>query len=496
MDPKDSGCDLTEAELLELLKASSRNSDSRFTESGADAPPLPPPPPTPPVEAPPAPVEAPPAPVEAPPASDVPPPADAPDAAEGPLDERLRSRDWKVRREAYIELKARFEADDADAFAEFAGALDGAAREASAGALDAALDAIGAYIERVTPQSAVGASARQLASLVIENGLAARPGSARKASDVLLRWVECDAPTIVVGALLEGLKHKKPKVPPACAECLTACLQAFGRAEFPVSDVAPRLQPLFDSTSAPLRKAATTLVVELHRWFGDAITSPSGPLKDLKAAARKDVDARIEQLKSGGEGQPTLREFIGLRSARARAADDGGAGGAATRADPPVSGVSEWDLAEDVDLIAKLKTKPFAASADGLHADKWAERKQALELVLDAIGPVPKLRTPDETTKPAMAELVKSARTLSADSHQAVAGAAVKVIGALASGLRAAFAPWALASFRALVARAKDKKAIAGVTTALDALVPYALKLDERVRVGAFPPPRTRALSS
>ena len=84
----------------------------------------------------------------------------------------------------------------------------------------------------------------------------------------------------------------------------------------------------------------------------------------------------------------------------------------------------------------------------------------------DAIGPVPKLRTPDETTKPAMAELVKSARTLSADSHQAVAGAAVKVIGALASGLRAAFAPWALASFRALVARAKDKKAIAGVTTA------------------------------
>ena len=49
-------------------------------------------------------------------------------AAEGPLDERPTSRDWKVRREAYIELKARFEADDADAFAEFAGALDGAAR--------------------------------------------------------------------------------------------------------------------------------------------------------------------------------------------------------------------------------------------------------------------------------------------------------------------------------------------------------------------------------
>ena len=153
----------------------------------------------------------------------------------------------------------------------------------------------------------------------------------------------------------------------------------------------------------------------------DAITSPSGTLKDLKAAARKDVDARIEQLKSGGACQPTLREFIGLRSARARA-DDGSAR-RRTRA-APVSGVSEWDLAEDVDLIAKLKTKPLRGERRRSARGQVGRAQAGARARARRDRPVPKLRTPRRGhTNQQWPSSSRARATLSADSHQAVAGA-------------------------------------------------------------------------
>ena len=410
-----------------------------------------------------------------------------------PLVDRLPSRDWKTRRDAYTELKTLFSeaaGGVAPVFSEFSHALCPAARESSAGALDAALDAICAYAEHVTFEAEARALAVQIAPLVIDNALAARAGSARKGTDVLLKFIECDTPPPIVSALLDALTHKKPKVPPACVECITACLQAFGRVEFPVASVTAKLRVMFDSSSAPLRKAATALTVELHGLFGDVISSPAGPLKDIKPALLKEVLAKIES--ATPESTPQLREFIGLRSASGGSGSGGGgrnpsgrtsgtgaAGGQPAGDAPPA--LDAWDIAPFVDLIGALKALKF--NTQSLHdaSLKWGEKKAALEVILQAIGPLPKLAAPTDETKPAMSELVKDVRALSADSHQAVATAAVRVLGALACGLRLSFGPYALGVFRALLARLKDQKARAVVSEALDAIFPHALKFDEKV---------------
>lgn len=109
---------------------------------------------------------------------------------------------------------------------------------------------------------------------------------------------------------------------------------------------------------------------------------------------------------------------------------------------------------------------------------KWLHRKQGLQMVLSIIGPVPKL----QGSGGAYGELVGVVRKLLLkDSNQAVVIEAVKVVGALADGLRKEFHMYGKGLTLELLQKLKDKKVamVAAVHHTLDQLYLEAVSLDQ-----------------
>ena len=81
----------------------------------------------------------------------------------------------------------------------------------------------------------------------------------------VLTMMEFGAVEPVTTALLNGLKHKKPKVPPVCLNTLAEAIYSFG---VPAVDPKPLLAALpscFQHVRAPVRQAAGVVALELYR---------------------------------------------------------------------------------------------------------------------------------------------------------------------------------------------------------------------------------------
>ncbi len=130
-----------------------------------------------------------------------------------------------------------------------------------------------------------------------------------------------------------------------------------------------------------------------------------------------------------------------------------------------------YELADPVDLLAKLGA-PGAEFYPKLNAAKWSERVEALQFACKAVGDVPKLVPGD------YADLVRALKLQVGHSHFQVANTAIRLLGLLASGLRERFAPYAPSVWGLMVGKAKDKKALAAATEAMDQLYGRALSLE------------------
>lgn len=60
--------------------------------------------------------------------------------------------------------------------------------------------------------------------------------------------LQVDTPDAVVTVLLEGLKDKKPKVPPACVGILSKALELFGARAMPLKDLKNALPGVVKTT--------------------------------------------------------------------------------------------------------------------------------------------------------------------------------------------------------------------------------------------------------
>jgi hypothetical protein len=411
---------------------------------------------------------------------------------------RLTDKNWKTRREAYLQLRVLLEATGAAAeegagsdvvgpevFEAYAHLLPKIVDDSNASALDAALDAALAFVEHARPAGLVGPRlAEALVPKVINRALPGRPSTLKKGQALLLKLMEVDTPEVAVAALLEGLGDKRPKVPPACLQAAQEGLRAFGPKHFPFKALKGQLKPLFESSQKAVRTAAMDLVVEVCRWVG------MSPLKDivddLRPAQQKEIADATANV-TPGQVQPTvgLRRYRGQAQAHAgpgaaggggaaaagAGAGDGGAGGGGDAGGDMGFSLDPYELADPVDLLAKLSA-PGVDFYGKLGAAKWSERVEALQFACKAVGDVPKLVPGD------YAELVRAMKLQVGHSHFQVATGAIRLLGLLGSGLREKFVPYAPSVWGVVVGKAKDKKALTAATEAMDQLYGRALSLE------------------
>ena len=395
-----------------------------------------------------------------------------------PLTERLDDKGWKVRKEAHEDLTQLFEAagsGSADVFSEYAPRLVKIAKETNASALDSGLAAILAFCSAA---DSAGTVAEDISPWVIKSGFPGKPATAEKAKAIVLQLMTTGAEHTVVQALIGGLKDRKPKVPPACIECMTTGLRRFGIKKMPVPAIVGQLKALMDSTKADTREQATALTVELFRWVGKGPLE--GCMSKLRSAQVTELEKAFESI-TPGQARPEADNAAGAKAAAGAAAGTktsagaaGAAGAAAAPAAPAASpGIDNREFVEPVDLLALLPKTAWKK----LHTSaKWAERVQALNAVLEAVGPVPNLKAPGTE----YAELVGQLKKLLKDSNMQVVCAAMGVVGALADGLRREFGMYAKGFFGDFLERFKDKKTatVTAVTAALNRMLKGSLAFE------------------
>ncbi|CAH0478203.1 unnamed protein product [Peronospora belbahrii] len=381
---------------------------------------------------------------------------------------KLTDKNWKVRKEGFEDLKLLFEqpnvkTSQVQAAVELFPKL---CEDSNASAMEAGFAAVLAYTLSVEPfnkEIVTGVMAR-----VTDKGFSARPGIVKICEELTDAFVAAGAAEDTTVALLEGAKNRKPKVPPACLSCILEALKGYGPQVLPLQTIKAALPKLMEGP-VKARPIAMGIIVEIFRWTGPAL------VQDIVANLRPAQQTEFEgQIKDVIPGQAAPTKFIkGAKPKRsvASGAGEGASSGAAGATEFAPAAIDPRDFAETVDLLAKLLKTEFKAK---LALPKWSEKVEALKIVLELIGPVPKLANGD------FYELVSTLKVLANDSNVNIVAKSIEVFGALADGLRKNFTQYARVMFPELLRKLSDKKSVIlnATNKTLDLFLQHAMTID------------------
>lgn len=379
----------------------------------------------------------------------------------------ITDKDWKLRKVGFEAVKAHCERpgarnDDVEPFLEFFGKM---CEDANASAMEAGVQAILAYAVHIEPfqKSIVPGVMKRLT----DKGFSSRPGVVKICEEVVLAFIEAGAAEDTVAALIEGTKNKKPKVPPACVTNILDVLKAFGPRVVSLPAVKAALPALCESTVNGVRPVALNLIAEIHRWTGPALVQDI--VSNLRQAQKTEYEGLTKDIVVG-QAAPT--KFVrGAKRPVAAAPKAAAAGGAAAGAASAAAAFDPREFAETVDLLAKLPKTEFKAKLD---LPKWSEKVEALKIVLDLIGTVPKLANGEYY------ELVNTLKILSNDSNVNIVAKSIEVLGALSDGLRKNFTQYARMMYPELMRKLSDKKSVVlnATNNTLDLFLQHSMTID------------------
>jgi cytoskeleton-associated protein 5 len=380
---------------------------------------------------------------------------------------KLTDKNWKVRKEGFEELKTLFEQPGVatDQVRPVMQLFPKMCEDANASAMEAGVAAVLAYTLNVGPFDKE--IVPDVMSRVTDKGFSARPGILKLCQELTDAFIAAGAAEETVTALLEGTSNRKPKVPPACLTCTLEALKAYGPRVVPLQAIKTALPKLMEGV-AKARQFAMSIMVEIHRWTGPALVQDV--VENLRPAQQTEFQDKTKDVVPG-QAAPT--KFVkGAKPAKtAGGAGRKGSGSASGAAEPAPAAFDPREFAETVDLLAKLPKTEFKAK---LALPKWSEKVEALKIVLELIGPVPKLANGDYY------ELLSTLKPLTNDANVNIVAKSIEVLGALADGLRKNFTQHARTVFPDLLRKLSDKKTVIlnATNKTLDLFLQHAMSID------------------
>lgn len=401
-----------------------------------------------------------------------------------PLYERIEHKNWKVRSEAYDDVRAGCER----AFSSSEPILDEAGPllskcigDANANAMDKALDALCAWLKKAD-ESQASRIVSSVCSTIAVKCLKARPGTVAKATEACLLFIELEEQASVIESILKALSDKVPKVVAAALEILFRAVAEFGTTK--VIDPKPLFKSLpavFGHSNAGVRDKSKELTIELSSWVGPAVVQ-SVLIDKMNDTMKKDVATSLASIPSGKK--KPLRFTRKEAAARAAAAegndgDDDGAipmdvddnttingsgGGVPHGGEDDEFGGDPYDFSDPVDILAPLQKTPIVVGDDStpfwdcFESKKWNVRKGALEKIKELAKSNPRLSSGNSSSLNDLTRELK--KILAKDANINCAASAADVAGALALGLRKDFTNQARQLCPAVLERFKEKNTI------------------------------------
>ena len=368
------------------------------------------------------------------------------------------------------------------------------ASDSNAGALDAGLDTATAYVDaaptELLAETILPQHADKLFAAAVDKALSARPTTAARGRALLLKLMEVSEAGPCCEYLLTRLADKKPKIPPACLDVVREAVLLFGVRAVPIKEVLKALPAVFNGSNSSAREAALALLLEVHRWIGQA------PLQSLLDSLRTAQKAEFEKAlasrpaeESAAPPTPSLylrKDRAAAQQAAAAAAaaaavegtgSDGrgpAAAGASSIGGTASSGADAREFVDEVDLARKLKGTEFSSL---LVHEKWSEQLRALQMVIDAVGPVPKLKG-GTSSADIIGEILQACKGILRQGHVQLQMTSLRVLAVLADGLRAEFGSSVRPLLQAVVLKCKEKRLVPEVQAALHMLLQHCVAFD------------------
>lgn len=381
--------------------------------------------------------------------------------------------------------------------------------DSNASALDAGLDCAIAFVE-TAPEGTCAVHYDKLFANIVDKTFSGRASTLLKGKTLLLKMMEVDEANAATTFLLTKLGDKKPKVPPTCLDVLREGIEMYGIKAFPVKDIIKALPAVFNGTNSAARDAAMALIVEIYRWI--RLPPLQGMLDGLRSAQKSDFERIIAEkadefasrpvaptvylrkerpaagaLKeagsagagaagkdrcSCGDGDGAVIVYLAVWDALhmpvARCSGAGPAAGAAASA--AAGGGDSREYVDEVDLMKRLKSSDYAT----LVADeKWSEQLKGLQIVIDAIGPVPKIKANNDVH-----DLVGVLKGFLRQGHLQLQVSSLKILCLLADGLRGAFATTLRPILQQVVGKCKEKRLVPEVQAVLQLAFQYCVSYD------------------
>lgn len=396
-----------------------------------------------------------------------------------PLIERIADKAWKARIGAYDDLKKEISSiasEDSELFTEFAPFLIKMTSDSHAGALDSGFDTATQFVHSA-PQAIALQHADKLYSNAVDKSFSARVGTLQKGKALLYKLMEIDTPTACVTYLLTRLGDKKPKIPPTCLDVIKDAITMFGARSFPVKEILKAVPTVLNGNNSAARESCMHLMVELHRWIGAA------PFVSLVESLRSAQKTEFETLVAAHADTPAPVPTIYLRKEQgqaAAAAAEGGssnvpaqkAGGASAGAAAGGSGggIDSREFVDEVDLNKKLGKTEYATL---IAEEKWSEQLKGLQLVLDAIGPVPKIQRGADVQ-----DIVATCKGFLRQGHVQLQVSSLKILAQFADGMRAEFGPTVRPVTQMMLQKCKEKRLVPEVEAAMQVVFMHCLVFD------------------
>jgi hypothetical protein len=317
------------------------------------------------------------------------------------LDEKLVDKNWKTRVAAYDELGQQLKSvlGEDPIFDEYGPLLSKMVSDTNASALDAGLAVAIQFVELLPESGVASFTARhgeKLATCVAEKALSGRTTVQAKGKALLLKLMEIDEPSACTAVLLGKLSDKKPKIPPMCLEIIKEGIGLFGAKAFPIRDIIAKMGDVMNKGTSDTRAAAMTLMLEITKWIG---TAPFAAVLDSIKPVQKAEFETFCAARDPEEAKPRPSLYLRKERAAAIRAEEssessttaGGGGGSSKKA---AAGSEDEDedareYVQEVDLLRVLKASEYSKL---VAEEKWSEQLKGLQLVIDAVGPTPKIK--------------------------------------------------------------------------------------------------------
>lgn len=398
------------------------------------------------------------------------------------LIERIADKNWKVRVNAYEDLKKKiydlksaepiedgviFTSSD-ELLREYASWLPKMTSDSNANALDIGFDTAITFVD-ISVIEIFNPFIDKMFVNCVDKAFSGKTLTIQKGKTLLLKIMEITDPVQCVSYLLTRLADKKPKIPPLCLEIVKEALVMFGVKGFPVKDVIKALPTAFNSNNNLLRDAAMDLTVEMHKWIGVA---PLQALVDsLRTAQKTDFEKILSERVDTGRPVPTVytrkeRPAVGQVLEEVSTTTT-------TKDKQPVSDLSGdggREYVDEVDLVKKLKSSEFS---NLIAEEKWSEQLKGLQLVVDFIGPVPKIKAGSDVH-----DIVSHCKAFLRQGHLQLQLVSLKILLLLADGLRAEFSNVVRPILQLVISKFKEKRLVPEVLLTLQMVLQHCSSFD------------------